>query len=402
MKFALLFEIQGPKDADGGYDENKLYKDTLEECALADEMGWDGLWFTEHHFLTGFCNSPCPEVFFGALTQRTKRIRIGFGVSILPYHHPIRVAERAAMVDQLSDGRVEFGTGRSNAYEQTGMGVDPRDTRELWAESIAMLPKIWTSDEFSWEGKFWNVPSRRVLPKPYQKPHPPMWLACQQPETYQLAWERGLGVLGSNIYAPHILAEHVQRYREEIKNATPVGAFVNDQWSNNVFGLCGTNDRETRDLCAESMKTFFGPDKPYIRDRVDAYEQLIQAWGGVPDDLKNDFTRWLKHTDSEVAERTEQSGVLALDSSPANARAAMQNLDADVLVDRGVIIAGNPETCIAGIKKYEEIGVDQVMMIMQTESVTHEQVMSSIEMFGKHVFPAFRKATAGAASGDGA
>ena len=111
MKFGLLYEVQRSM-TDNKVDENLAYKETLEQCALADEMGFDYVWFVEHHFLTGFSASPCPEVMFGALSQRTKRIRIGFGVSILPYHHPVRVAERVAMVDQLTDGRVEFGTGR--------------------------------------------------------------------------------------------------------------------------------------------------------------------------------------------------------------------------------------------------------------------------------------------------
>ena len=151
MQFGLLYEMQRPfKGTD--IDWNTLYKETLEQCALADQMGFDNLWFVEHHFLTGFSGSPCPEVMFGALSQITKRIRIGFGVSILPYHHPVRVAERVAMVDQLTNGRVEVGTGRSNAYEQTGLGIDPRNTRAMWEESISMLPKIWQSDEFSWEG----------------------------------------------------------------------------------------------------------------------------------------------------------------------------------------------------------------------------------------------------------
>jgi alkanesulfonate monooxygenase SsuD/methylene tetrahydromethanopterin reductase-like flavin-dependent oxidoreductase (luciferase family) len=114
MQFGLLYEMQRPfKGTD--IDWNTLYKETLEQCALADQMGFDNLWFVEHHFLTGFSGSPCPEVMFGALSQITKRIRIGFGVSILPYHHPVRVAERVAMVDQLTNGRVEVGTGRSNA-----------------------------------------------------------------------------------------------------------------------------------------------------------------------------------------------------------------------------------------------------------------------------------------------
>ena len=186
MKFGILYETQRAM-TDGKVDENLLYKETLEQCALADEMGFDNLWFVEHHFLTGFSASPCPEVLFGALSQITKRIRIGFGVSILPYHHPVRVAERVAMVDQLTDGRVEFGTGRSSIYEQTGMSIDPRNTRDMWDESITMIPQIWQSEEFSWEGRFWSVPPRRVLPKTYQKPHPPIWLACLRPSTYALA-----------------------------------------------------------------------------------------------------------------------------------------------------------------------------------------------------------------------
>lgn len=390
MKFGLLYEAQRAM-TNGAVDWNRLYKETLEQCALADEMGFDKVWFVEHHFLYGFSGSPCPEVIFGALSQITKRIRIGFGVSILPYHHPIRVAERVAMVDQLTDGRVEFGTGRSNAYEQTGLGVDPRDTRALWEESITMIPQIWQSEEFSWKGRFWNVPPRRVLPKPYQKPHPPMYLACTQTESFQLAAAKGLGVLSSASYATAVLAEHVKAYRENIKNAKPAGAFVNNFWGNNVHAFCGDDNREARELAALSMKTFFGPDKPYIRDRINAYEELLEAWGGVPDHLKADFGRWLRQSDEEHKAQAEQAGI-SLDSGPGAARAAVAQLDADTLSDRGVIIAGDPDSCIKAIKMYEDIGVDEVIMIMQTETIPHEKVMRSIEMFGKYVFPKVREA----------
>ncbi|HZA22088.1 MAG TPA: LLM class flavin-dependent oxidoreductase, partial [Dehalococcoidia bacterium] len=249
MKFGLLYEMQRPFQGTD-IDWNKLYKETLEQCQLADQVGFDNLWFVEHHFLTGFSGSPCPEVMFGALSQITKQIRIGFGVNILPYHHPVRVAERVAMVDQLTDGRVEFGTGRSNAYEQTGLGIDPRETRALWEESIRMLPQIWQSDEFSWEGKFWNVPQRRVLPKVYQKPHPHMYLACTQTESFQLAGKMGLGVLSSASYATDVLREHVKTYREAVKNAQPVGAFINNFWGNNVHAYCGEDNEEARELAA--------------------------------------------------------------------------------------------------------------------------------------------------------
>ncbi len=390
MQFGILYEMQRPFQGTD-IDWNSLYKETLEQCELADQVGFDNLWFVEHHFLTGFSGSPCPEVIFGALSRITKRIRIGFGVCILPYHHPVRVAERVAMVDQLTDGRVEFGTGRSNAYEQLGLGIDPRETRSRWNESIRMLPQIWQSDEFSWEGEHWNVPARRVLPKPFQKPHPRMYLACTQTESFRLAAQLGIGVLSSASYATNILKEHVQVYRDAIKDADPVGAFVNDFWGNNVHAFCGPDNQEARELAANSMKTFFGPDKPYIEGRINAYEELLEAWGGVPDHLQADFGRWLRQSDEAHQEQAAQAGI-SLDSGPGAARAAVAQLDANVLADRGVIIAGDPASCIEGVKMYEDIGVDQVMLIMQTETIPHEKVMSSIELFGKEVIPAFRQA----------
>ena len=399
MKFGLLYEMQRAMEG-GEVDEYALVKETLEQCRLADEMGFDYLWFVEHHFLTGFSGSPCNEVMFGALSQITKQIRIGFGVAILPYHHPIQVAERVAMLDLLTAGRIELGTGRSNAYEQMGLGVDPRDTREMWEESITMIPKIWESGEFEYEGKFWKVPSRRVLPKPLQKPHPNMYLTSLQQSGYDLAAEKGLGVLASNSYAISVLADIVKRYKEKVVHATPVGAFINNHWANNIQAHCGPDNREARDLCERSLKQFFGPDKPYTRGRVGIYEDLLEAWGGVPDHLDQEFSRWLRKSDEEHRALATEVGV-NIDAGYAAARYALESLDADTLVDRGVIIAGDPESCIQGIRKYEEIGVDQLIMLMQTESVPHEKVMGSLEMFGKHVLPVFKaeertKAAAGA------
>jgi alkanesulfonate monooxygenase SsuD/methylene tetrahydromethanopterin reductase-like flavin-dependent oxidoreductase (luciferase family) len=390
MQFGLLYEMQRPFEGTS-VDWNTLYRETLEQCALADQVGFDALWFVEHHFLTGFSGSPCPEVIFGALSQVTKRVRIGFGVSILPYHHPVRVAERVAMVDQLTNGRVEVGTGRSNAYELTGLGVDPRDTRAMWEESITMLPQIWQSEEeFSWEGRFWKVPPRRVLPKPFQKPHPNLYLACTQTDSFDVAAEKGIGVLSSATFATNILAEHVKRYRERVKQSTPVGATINEFWGSNVASYCGEDDTEAKELGARSLKTFFGPDKPYIRDRVNAYEDLLESWGGVPDHLKADFGRWLRQSDDEHKEQARQVGI-SLDSGPGAARAAFGEMDADTLRDRGIIIAGDPDNCIRGIQLYEDAGVDQVLLIMQTETIPHEKVLSSLELFGKHVIPAFRQ-----------
>lgn len=144
----------------------------------------------------------------------------------------------------------------------------------------------------------------------------------------------------------------------------------------------------------------FGPDKPYIRDRINAYEDLLASWGGVPDHLKADFGRWLRQADETHKQQALEAGI-SLDSGPGAARAAFAQMDADTLCERGIIIGGDPASCIKGVQLYEEAGVDQVMMIMQTETIPHEKAMRSIELFGKHVIPAFRgaaKSTAAAAT----
>jgi len=382
MQFGLAYEMQRPT-----LDDHAVVEETIEQCILADEMGFDYVWFVEHHFLTTFSSSPCPEVIFGALSRLTKRIRLGFGVVILPYHHPVRVAERVAMVDQLSHGRVDFGTGRSAPYEQTGMGIDPRYTRDMWEESLTMIPKIWESDTFEWQGQFWNVPPREVLPKPYQKPHPPIWVAALQPATYQIAAEKGIGVMALGVSAPSVLEPHIKDYRETIKKSKPVGSFANDQWLSSCFGYCGEDNNSAQDLCSRSLKNFFGPGRPYVQDQTDVYQKLLQQWGGIPEHLVQNFSRYIdvKETSEGVATQFDLSGGTAL------AQKIWEEMDPQTLVDRGVIVAGDPQRCIDAIKIHESTGVDQIQFLMATETIDHAHVMKSIELFGKHVIPGFRK-----------
>ena len=353
-------------------------------------MGFDAVWFVEHHFLTTLSGSPCPEVIFGALSRLTKRIRLGFGVSVLPYHHPVRVAERVAMVDQLSHGRVEFGTGRSAPYEQIGMGIDPRATREMWDESLSMIPKIWSSDYFEFEGKFWNVPPRQVLPKPYQKPHPPIWVAALQPATYEIAAQKGIGVLALGVNAPAVLEPEIKKYKAAVKNATPVGLTTNDQWLSSIFGLCGDDSKATRDLSAQSLKTFFGPGRPYVQDQKDVYEKLLQQWGGIPEHLLSNFARYVDVDKTPTATNGNSANSFDL-SGGGLAQKIWEEFDSETMAERGVIVAGDPEACIRGAKLHEATGVDELQFLMATETVGHEAVMKSIEMFGKYVLPEFRK-----------
>ena len=385
MKFSLAYEMQRPM-----LDDHAVIEETIEQCVFADKMGFDAVWFVEHHFLTTFSSSPCPEVIFGALSRLTKRIRLGFGVAVLPYHHPVRVAERVAMIDQLSHGRVEFGTGRSAPYEQIGMGIDPRDTREMWAESLDMIPKIWNSDYFEHEGKFWNVPPRQVLPKPYQQPHPPIWVAALQPATYEIAAQKGIGVMALGVNAPAVLEPEIKKYKAAVKNATPVGITTNNQWLSSIFGLCGDDTKTIQELSAQSLKTFFGPGRPYVQDQKDVYEKLLDQWGGIPEHLISNFSRYIDVNKPTAGTNGNSAHSFDL-SGGALAQKIWEEFDSETMAERGVIVAGGPDACIKGAKLHEATGVDELQFLMATETVGHEAVMKSIEMFGQYVIPEFRK-----------
>ncbi|MCH8850392.1 MAG: LLM class flavin-dependent oxidoreductase, partial [Chloroflexi bacterium] len=197
MKFSVLYEIEKvqPWGEDG---QRRAFEEAMEQIKLAERVGFHCVWEVEHHFMGEFSLSSAPEVFLAAVSQNTSTIRIGHGVVLLPfgYNHPIRVAERAATLDIVSNGRLEFGTGRSaTAFEMDPFGVDPETNRDEWDEAIRMIPKMWTQDEFSWDSERMKIPTRNVVPKPLQKPHPPMWMAGTQPSSAVLAAERGLGFL---------------------------------------------------------------------------------------------------------------------------------------------------------------------------------------------------------------
>src|ERR1700680_3822002 len=183
MKFGLMYEIQIREPHYEGI-EHERYKQVMAQAELADQVGFDHFWTLEHPFLREFSHCPAPEVLYGAISQRTKQIRIGHAVALLPgqYNHPVRVAERAAVLDIVSDGRMDLGTGRSaTLIEMDAFQVDPEETKEQWEEAVRMIPRMWTEDPFSHEGRFYRIPPRSVIPKPVQKPHPPLWSRAPSP-----------------------------------------------------------------------------------------------------------------------------------------------------------------------------------------------------------------------------
>ncbi|NQV20046.1 MAG: LLM class flavin-dependent oxidoreductase, partial [Rhodospirillales bacterium] len=198
MKFSTFYELQTPKPWDAE-SELRVVHQALDQVELADKLGYHYAWEVEHHFLEEYCHSSAPEVFLAAASQRTKNIRLGHGIVLMApdYNPTARVAERIATLDLVSNGRVEWGTGESSAeMELGGFGVDPDRKRDMWREATEQCANMMAMNPYpGFEGEFFSMPCRNVVPKPLQKPHPPIWVACSRRSTIQLAAEAGIGAL---------------------------------------------------------------------------------------------------------------------------------------------------------------------------------------------------------------
>jgi alkanesulfonate monooxygenase SsuD/methylene tetrahydromethanopterin reductase-like flavin-dependent oxidoreductase (luciferase family) len=252
MDFGIFYEIQVNSPLKHREREAEVFHQVLDQVVAAEEAGFNNFWSVEHHFQPGFSHSSAPEVLYGALSQRTSRIRIGHAVVLppFPYNHPVRVAERIATLDILSKGRVEVGTGRSGTIQELGgFGIPPEETRPRWEEALRLLVNIWTSKEgtFSWKGKYFDIPERSIVPLPVQKPHPPLWLACSNEETHKIAGRMGLGLLTLVVMVgPEEVARRINLYRDALKEVKPVGAFVNNRTAVFYMVHCADTDKEAR------------------------------------------------------------------------------------------------------------------------------------------------------------
>jgi alkanesulfonate monooxygenase SsuD/methylene tetrahydromethanopterin reductase-like flavin-dependent oxidoreductase (luciferase family) len=361
MKFALLYEIETLQPWDD-HSHRRAFAEALEQIKLAEEAGFDYVWAVEHHFLGEFSISSAPEVFLAAVSQHTSRIRIGHGVVLLPfgYNHPIRVAERAATLDIVSNGRLELGTGRSATfYEMQPFGVEPDRTRDEWDEAVRMIPKMWTQDEFSWDSERFRIPTRNVVPKPLQKPHPPIWMAGTQPSSAFFAAERGLGFLHFSYSDPEALDEKVQKYHEGIARCEPIAGFVNDQFAGFTLMHCGRDD-------AEALSAGGPGAEWYVR----ATNTLYSLWAQAGDQAKS--YQW-------YAEQFEKGRATA-------------EVDIARMADESVLCIGGPERCRQIAEHYRAQGIDQLILLVQHGGTAHEAIMESLRRFGDEVLPAFREA----------
>ncbi len=364
MKFSLLYELQKKKPWTATSNED-VYNEAIEQIVLADKLGWNKAWVVEHHFLPEFSHSSRSDIFLGHIAALTTNIRIGHGVVLLPFTHPVKVAEGIAVLDILSKGRVEFGTGRGlSPLEMSGFGISPADTREMWEESLSIVPRMWRDEVFSHEGKFWQIPPRAIMPKPVQKPHPPIWMAGNQPDSFKMAGRRGLGMMALSIGEPTRLGGAFNMYREALKDAEPAGEFINNQCAAFTLGLCGDDNGEARLLAADAAKWYYGLNREFSRD-------FASDWGSaanVPESYR-------------YYARLAEKGI--------DIKSSIYGLTPDEMADQAMLVSGDPESCIRAIKRYEETGADELIICMQMGNIPHEKIMRSIELLATEVFPKF-------------
>jgi alkanesulfonate monooxygenase SsuD/methylene tetrahydromethanopterin reductase-like flavin-dependent oxidoreductase (luciferase family) len=323
-------------------------------AVAGDRSNWKYSWWTEHHFLWEYSHISANETIMPFVAAKTNRMHIGSGIINItpPVNHPARVAERVAMLDHLSEGRFEFGTGRgSSSTEQRGFGItDPEITKDMYDEAIAEFKYMWRDGTYLHDGEFFTLPERNVLPKPYVKPHPPMWVAAGNPGTFEKAGKMGLGVLCFTGGSPEKMKALVDVYKEAIKDADPVGEFVNVNVAITSSFLCLEDGDAALDWASRSGN---GRQQSLVFKYLDTFPK--PAW--VPE--------WPALTPHPTREQLI---------------AGREN---------GSAIVGNVEQCAEAQRMREPIGVDQLIHAPSGTVYPHDLMVETVELFGNSVIPEF-------------
>jgi luciferase family oxidoreductase group 1 len=351
VKFGVFYEHQLPRPWTER-SEYDLLQNSLEQIALADRLGYDYAWEVEHHFTEEYSHSSAPEVFLAAASQRTSRIRLGHGVIQLPTNHIARVAERVATLDLISHGRVELGTGEgSTTTEIHPFNIRFRDKREIYEESIRALIPMFTTQGSEFHGQYIDFPLRNVIPKPMQKPHPPLWVACSNINTIEMAGQRGMGALGFQFVSPEAAAAWVNCY---YRNFTTKLAKLADYATNpNIAMVCGFMCAQTDELAMERASgwTFFIFALQYYSKYGYSEPGKLNMW--------DKYQEWRQTPKAQEALHT------------------------------GLI--GSPETIRRKLRDYERTNVDQVIFLNQSGKTRHEDICASLELFAREVMPEFHE-----------
>jgi len=359
VKFGLLYEIE-PMRPWGPTTVVDCFWQALEQVKVAEASGFSHLFVVEHHFLDQFSVSSAPEVWLAAVAQHTSTIRIGHGSRLLPfkYNNPIRVAEMAATLDIMSNGRLEFGTARSaSGLEIEGFGIDPNQTRPQWDEALHMIPRMWTEEDFSWDSPSFSMPPRNVLPKPVQQPHPPIWMSGTQPSSSRVAAERGVGYMHFSLASTEQLVEQIAEYKRIVTDPPdPVGLAVNDQFAAFTSMFCGSDDDD-------AVRRGF----PGISWYANLVEYVYVSMAGIEGATDDTYT-WYKQRFAEQGVRQREMGEMLANHS---------------------MILGGPSTCVEQCQWFADAGVDLMLLLVQAGPIPHDDICDSLRRFGAEVIPKF-------------
>ena len=374
MRFGVFYEQQLPRPWKRG-DELSLFQNALDQCELADKMGFDTVWAVEHHFLEEYSHSSAPEVFLAAVSQRTQDIRLGHGIiqTAPAYNHPVRTAERLATLDLVSNGRVEFGSGESSSgAELDGFNIEPAEKRAAWEEGLRVAVRCMTEEPFTGhDGVHCSVPPRNVVPKPVQQPHPPLWLACSRPDTVLLAAQKGLGALTFAFIDPEAAGTWVRDYEKMLADeCVPIGHAVNADVACVTNMMIHSDERVAMQRGLEGGN-FFG----YSLAHYYVFGSHLPGSTNVWEDFQR--RRAKRGYSPEVAAALEQEKLAA--------KVAAGGGDAGL---RGAV--GTPAQIRDYLRRYEEAGVDQIIFILQAGRNRHEHIMEALELFGREVLPEFK------------
>jgi alkanesulfonate monooxygenase SsuD/methylene tetrahydromethanopterin reductase-like flavin-dependent oxidoreductase (luciferase family) len=376
MKFGIFYEHQLPRPWQED-SEHTLLQNALAQIELADSLGIDYVWEVEHHFLEEYSHSSAPEVFLAAASQRTKNIRLGHGIvqTPPPFNHPARIAERIATLDLVSNGRVDFGTGEaSSEAELGGFGIEPSEKRAMWEEGLRVALRCMTEAPFTGHsGSYVTMPPRNVVPKPLQKPHPPVWVACSRRETIHLAAQKGIGALTFAFINPEEATHWVDDYYTTLANeCVPIGDAVNANVAAVTTFMCAPTEEEALARGVEGGNFFgyslahyyvFGRHAPAQTDVWAEYQEQRAEQGYSPEAV------------FAAANNSDRLGAKVVEQSRSGLRGAI----------------GTPEQIREYLRRFEEVGVDQVVFVSQAGKNRHEHIMESLELFGREVLPEFKE-----------
>ncbi|MFI5321343.1 MAG: LLM class flavin-dependent oxidoreductase [Myxococcota bacterium] len=366
----------GPKPWDAA--EPARLRNDIAIGVAADRAGFDTFWAPEHHALEEYSHSSASHLSCLAVGVQTTRIRVVTGIMNLcpPINHPVRVAEQIALIDVLTNGRVELGTGRgSGSTEVETFGVAPDETRAMWEEALRAIPRMWTQDLFAWEGRYFRVPERCILPKPVQKPHPPLWVTASNPSTLETAGRLGIGAAMFNFADPAQSRPLVDRYKDAVAKAEPVGAFVHDKVMTIAPAFCLEDSEEARTLYAK-YETFAEPHFATYFDTIPANAAKLQGERHpIPQSRLREIIR------------------LRRAQAPTDTVVARGSIDPQFLHENGICV-GNPREVIATMQRFAAAGFDQLVVVPAIGwHMPHAKVLESIRVMGESVLPAVQRAT---------